>query len=372
MKKNKNIAFICEGLSYEYGGQAVSIPSLGNALAKNSNVNYFVTESETDRISIIDKSSRVFFCKAFGKKIKFSPMLFLLLFKQRKNIDIVHINNLWNFVPLMTSIFCYFFKKPYVVSTRGMAMQQSIMRNKKKYIFFILFLKNFLTNAKFIHITSNDEKINLINLNIKNEYIFAPNGVEETIKNISFNKLVNIRVNSKQVLFVGKICEHKNIDILINAFSLFIAEKVDWRLMIVGHIEDDRYLEKIKKIIKNKKLEKNVVIAGFKTGQYLIDEYKRASFFVSASKSENFGLSIAEALKSGLPCIVPKKSPWRDIAKNKCGFSSPPDEVKIAQYMIEICNDYVDNKEVFYNCIELTKPYSWKSQAEILLNGYNK
>ena len=69
MKKNKNIAFICEGLSYEYGGQAVSIPSLGNALAKNSNVNYFVTESETDRISIIDKSSRVFFCKAFGKKL---------------------------------------------------------------------------------------------------------------------------------------------------------------------------------------------------------------------------------------------------------------------------------------------------------------
>ena len=69
---------------------------------------------------------------------------------------------------------------------------------------------------------------------------------------------------------------------------------------------------------------------------------------------------------------MPKKSPWRDIAKNKCGFSSPPDEVKIAQYMIEICNDYVENKEVFYNCIELTKPYSWKSQAEILLTSYNK
>ena len=131
-------------------------------------------------------------------------------------------------------------------------MQQSIMSNKKKYIFFILFLKNFLINARFIHITSNDEKINLINLNIKNEYIFAPNGVEETIKNISFNKLINIRVNSKQVLFVGKICEHKNIDILINAFSLFIAEKVGWRLMIVGHIEDDRYLEKIKKLLKIK------------------------------------------------------------------------------------------------------------------------
>ena len=74
---------------------------------------------------------------------------------------------------------------------------------------------------------------------------------------------------------------------------------------IVGYIENDKYLEKIKKIIKNKKLE-NVVIAGFKTGQDLIDEYKRSSFFVSASKSENFGLSIAEALKSGLPCIVPK------------------------------------------------------------------
>ena len=34
LKKIKNIAFICEGLSYEHGGQAVSIPSLGNALSQ--------------------------------------------------------------------------------------------------------------------------------------------------------------------------------------------------------------------------------------------------------------------------------------------------------------------------------------------------
>ena len=251
-------------------------------------------------------------------------------------------------------------------------MQQSIVNNKKKYIFFILFLKNFLIKAKFIHITSNDEKISLLNLYIKNEFILAPNGLGQTIKNINFNELVDLRISSKQILFVGKVCEHKNIDILINAFSIFLKERFEWKLSIVGYIENVKYLEKIKKIIKNKKLEKNVVITGFKTGQNLIDEYKRSSFFVSASKSENFGLSIAEALKSGLPCVVPEKSPWRDIEKNKCGFSSPPNEIKIAKHMTKICDDYVGNKKIFSNCIELTKPYSWLSQADLLLTSYNK
>ena len=67
--KIDSIAFICEGLSYEYGGQAVSIPSLGNALAKRSIlVNYFIAEDKTPRISQLNNKSKTFFCKTYGKK----------------------------------------------------------------------------------------------------------------------------------------------------------------------------------------------------------------------------------------------------------------------------------------------------------------
>ena len=253
-----------------------------------------------------------------------------------------------------------------------MAMDASIKDNIVKKFFFLIFLKNILTNAKFIHITSNDEKISLLNLNIKNEYIFAPNGVDEVIKNIDFNDLTNIRAKFKQILFVGKICEHKNIDVLINAFSRFLKKKIGWKLSIIGHIEDKIYLKKIKQIINNKNLEEKVVIGGFKTGEDLINEYKRSSFFVSASKSENFGLSIAEALKSGLPCVVPKQSPWSNITKHGCGFSSTPDEKDISESMIKICNHHIENEKIFHKCVELTNSYSWESQAEVLIAGYNK
>ena len=373
MKTNKRIAFICEGLSHEYGGQAISIPSLGNALEKNATkVSYFVTENKTSRILPINKSSKIIFCRAYGGRIKLSPSLLFSLIKYRKYFDVIHINNLWNFVPCIAFIFSFIYKKPYVVSTRGMAMEEVINNSKKKYLFFSLFLKAFLNKAKFIHITSEDEEDSLKKLHINNELIFAPNGINDLLKNNDFSELNKLRNKSKQILFVGKVCSHKNIDVLIKAFHLFSKQKQGWKLSIVGNLEDKKYLESTKKLIKDKNIEDMILLKGFKTGIHLINEYKKSSFFVSASRSENFGLSIAEALKSGLPCIVPKKSPWKNLSKYDCGFSSEPDEVEISKFMIKICKDYINNERVFSAAKKITKSYSWSAQAELLIQGYNK
>jgi len=373
VKANKRIAFICEGLSYEYGGQAISIPSLGNALEKNTTkVSYFVTENKTSRILPINKSSKIIFCRSYGGKIKLSPSLLFSLIKYRKYFDVIHINNLWNFVPCIAFIFSIVFKKPYVVSTRGMAMEDVINSNKKKYIFFSLFLKVILNKAKFIHITSQDEEDSLKKLYIKNKLIFAPNGVNDLLKNDDFSELNKLRNKSKQILFVGKVCSHKNIDVLIKAFDLFSKHKQGWKLSIVGNLEDKSYLENIKQLITDKNIEDMIFLKGFKTGIDLINEYKKSSFFVSASQSENFGLSIAEALNSGLPCIVPQKSPWKNLSTYNCGFSSKPDEIEISKFMIKISEDYINNKRVFFAAKKMTKAYSWYSQAKLLMHEYNK
>ena len=48
--------------------------------------------------------------------------------------------------------------------------------------------------------------------------------------------------------------------------------------------------------------------------------YAKADLFILPSYSENFGMSVAEALASGTPAIVSKGAPWDELNKNKAGW----------------------------------------------------
>ena len=47
---------------------------------------------------------------------------------------------------------------------------------------------------------------------------------------------------------------------------------------------------------------------------------KDADVMVQCSDSESFGLSVVESLASGVPVIVTRTCPWREIETHDCGF----------------------------------------------------
>jgi glycosyltransferase involved in cell wall biosynthesis len=51
---------------------------------------------------------------------------------------------------------------------------------------------------------------------------------------------------------------------------------------------------------------------------------------VLPSESENFSVSVAEALGHGVPCIVSKGAPWKSIESNRCGWWVENDSNSIA------------------------------------------
>ena len=104
--------------------------------------------------------------------------------------------------------------------------------------------------------------------------------------------------NSKIMLNVGRLCHQKNQQFLIKAFKTVADEFPEWKLVLVGDGQDEKYL---KGLTKKLGLEENIIFTG--AVKNVFDWYNKAEFFVFPSIFEGFPNALSEALAHGLPSI---------------------------------------------------------------------
>ncbi len=100
------------------------------------------------------------------------------------------------------------------------------------------------------------------------------------------------------IVMVGSLIDVKNHKFVINNFSKIYAKFPKWKLTIIG---DGPLKIELKKLIKKKKLNKNIFLIGNKKN--IFKYFKKASIFMLSSISEGMNLSLLEAIKFGLPII---------------------------------------------------------------------
>lgn len=115
-------------------------------------------------------------------------------------------------------------------------------------------------------------------------------------------------LRARTVLSVGRLAAEKNHGCLIAAFALVASDFPDWTLRIVGEGELRGELEKQ---IRELGLERRVELPGAVSDIWR--EYRNASFFVSPSTYESFGVAIAEALLSGVPAVAFEDCPGANL-----------------------------------------------------------
>lgn len=157
---------------------------------------------------------------------------------------------------------------------------------------------------------------------IQNRVNIIPTGIDISRffkENVSLSdvslirKDLGIKKDDFVLLFVGRLAEEKNVELLINAHKEIIKKHKHVKLMIVGSGPDyEKYINlSISLGIKN-----NVIFTNAIPWNDIPLYYQVADVFVTASTSETQGLTVIEAMAASLPVICANDEAFNKIVVN--------------------------------------------------------
>ena len=105
-----------------------------------------------------------------------------------------------------------------------------------------------------------------------------------------------------RLIYVGNVLPHKGLLPLIKGLSRLT--RGIWHLTVVGSLTMDvRYIRKIKSLIAEKNLSRQIEITGPRDGDQLANLFRHSHLFVMPYSHEGFGMAYLEAMAFALPVL---------------------------------------------------------------------
>ena len=243
-----------------------------------------------------------------------------------KNGDtVIHDNGLWLGTNHAAANAARVSGTPLVISPRGMLTPWALkFRAWKKKLAWWLYQQRDLQTARVLHATSQDEADGFRALGLNQPIAIIPNGVavlEEKQKSEIGNRKSEIRT----ALFLSRIHPKKGLLDLVHAWAKIrcqcseVSGQTNWRVVVAGG-DDAGHLREIKTEIRKLNLETSFEFIGEIQDDKKWEVYRSSDLFVLPTKSENFGIVIAEALAAGVPVITTRGAPWAELDSHRCGW----------------------------------------------------
>ncbi len=228
-------------------------------------------------------------------------------------------------------------------------------------------VKGWVEPCESLIVTSKDILERLQEKNFKRlEYI--PLGVNTELFRPLEEKEMTERKGPRTILYVGRLSREKHLHVLFEAYELLKKQPKDLgdlKLKIVG---DGPMLP----LIEKKAAEDSTIeYAGLcPYGETLAEHYRNADLLALPSPSETFGLSLLEALASGLPVVAIRRGGPSGLITGDLGSLALPDDPKDFAQQIENVLQASPASENRRRYIE--EKFSWKNTFETLLNVYTQ
>ena len=150
--------------------------------------------------------------------------------------------------------------------------------------------------ADLIFVVNIDTKDALIARGFDSDKIFVTsNGVEH-----EFISSVRAGLRKFEACFCGRLVKRKGIDDLVEVWERVLKYFPESKLVIIGHGPEQC---KLIDLVKNKELDRNIIITGYIPEKEKISVIKSCKIFISPSYEEGWGIAVSEAITCGLPVV---------------------------------------------------------------------
>ena len=181
---------------------------------------------------------------------------------------------------------------PYIVVEHSTGYFTNIFSKSK-----INIIKKSLNNALFVVAVRKFLKKKLLNIGVKNKIQVIGNIIDSKIFKIKKEK----KNNFLKLLIICELVEKKRVIKLLASLKELKKEIEDFQLTIVG---DGPEKNKLLSYVKKNGLKKNIIFSGVLNKYKIAKLMNKSDYLLSVSSVETFGITIAEAISCGLPCII--------------------------------------------------------------------
>jgi glycosyltransferase involved in cell wall biosynthesis len=350
-----NVLHVIPSVSVAHGGPSRAVVEMERALAdRGVNVTTVTTDDDGKgrRLSMVREeaietefATRWYF-PLNTEFYKVSLSLARWLQKNIKKFDVVHAHALFSFAPIAAAYIARGQSVPYILRPLGVLGRYGLSGRRPylKRVSLNLIERPLIESAAVVHFTSVAEKAEVEALGLTCNGVVIPLGVD-TGNVDHFKKRTSLKSDSViELLFLSRIDPKKNLENLLRALSLVLMTRRNLRLSIAGS-GDPAYIDTLQALAQHLQVADRVKWLGFVDGDQKLEVLGSATAFVLPSYSENFGVSVVEALSSGLPCIVSRYiAISMEIEIANAGVVTDTEPASIAKGILRV----VDNNNEYF------------------------
>ena len=206
---------------------------------------------------------------------------------------------------------------PYVVRPLGLLNRWSLTQSRtRKQIYLRLVERRNLDGAATIQYTTEAESGEANELRLRAPSAIIPHGVHiPTLIPDARSDLrlsLGIQHEQKVILYLSRLHEKKGLDVFLRALTHLRSHPFTF---VIAGSGEPAYEAHLRTLITDLGLDTHVRMVGFADGDMKSLLMQGADLFVLTSHSENFGISVLEALAAGLPVLVTPGVALSDVVR---------------------------------------------------------
>jgi glycosyltransferase involved in cell wall biosynthesis len=235
-----------------------------------------------------------------------------------------------------------------------------------------------LNHASAIHYTATEEMERASFLKLRAPAVIVPNGIDWRRYAMLpsrgvFRNRIGIDFRTSLLLFLGRINFKKGLDLLVPSFAQVLEKIPNARLAIVGP-DNEGYGVKVRQWCREQGIAEKVIFVDHLGLHDVIQAYVDADVFVLPSYTENFGMTVVEAMACGCPVVISDQvNIWREVQEEGAGLVVSLEPAQIADAICRVLEDKEAAREMGRRGRSAAeRRYAWPQIVEQLTDIYRR